>query len=314
VSLLGAGRSLLITGIAEAWSSLRDGTAARGARGERGGLVLMVLSAAAFAAMAAFAKLLLPNTPTQAVVLSRGLMMSAVFVGTALARGVPIVGRSPGKLLLRGALGYAALSCYFFSVQRLPLGDAVLLQYSHPVFVGVLAPWILGERTGRGHWPLVGLAIAGVALIVGPQGDLRGVAAVGLLGSMLSGLAYITVRELSRTEHPLTILVWFPLVTIPFSLAATLRAGEAAIPRSGSEIAGHLLVFLSALVGQIALTAGLARVDAARATAVSLTGPVFGFLFGLVLFGTRPTPASIAGTALVVGSLALLARRKPAAP
>lgn len=309
--LLGAGRSLLLTGIAEVWAGLRDGAAARG---ERGGLVLMILSAASFAAMAAFAKLLLPHTPTQAVVLSRGLMMTVVFLGAAFWRGVPVMGKSPGKLVLRGALGYAALSCYFFSVQHLPLGDAVLLQYSHPVFVGLLAPWLLGERTGRGHWPLVTLALCGVALIVGPQGDLRWVAGIGLAGSMLSGLAYITVRELSRTEHPLTILVWFPLVTIPFSLAATLRAGEAAIPRSAAELAGHALVFVSALVGQIALTAGLARVDAARATAISLTGPVFGFVFGLALFGTPPTAASVAGTALVVGSLVLLARRRSPAP
>jgi drug/metabolite transporter (DMT)-like permease len=242
------------------------------------------------------------------VVLSRGILMTAVFLGIALRRGLPVCGKSPGKLVLRGALGYAALSCYFFSVQRLPLGDAVLLQYSHPVFVGLLAPWWLGERTGRGHWPLVALALGGVALIVGPQGEMRSAAAIGLLGSMLSGLAYITVRELSRTEHPLTILLWFPLVSIPFSLAATLRAGAAAIPSSASEVAGHVLVFLSALVGQIALTAGLARVDAARATAISLTGPVFGFLFGLVLFGTPPTAASVAGTAIVVGSLAFMAR------
>jgi drug/metabolite transporter (DMT)-like permease len=298
-----------MTGLAEAWSGLRDGAAARG---ERGGLVLMVFSAAAFAAMAAFAKFFLPDTPTQAVVLSRGIMMTAVFLGVALWRGLPVRGKSPGKLVLRGALGYAALSCYFFSVQHLPLGDAVLLQYSHPVFVGLLAPWLLGERTRRGHWPLVALALGGVALIVGPQGELRGAAAIGLLGSMLSGLAYITVRELSRTEHPLTILLWFPLVSIPFSLAASLRAGEAAIPSTASEVAGHLLVFLSALVGQIALTAGLARVDAARATAISLTGPVFGFLFGLVLFGTPPSAASVAGTAIVVGSLAFMARRKSA--
>src|SRR5262249_44707660 len=155
----------------------------------------------------------------------------------ALARreGVPIVGKNTPMLLLRGLLGYGALSCYFWSVQHLPLGDAVLLQYSHPVFVAALAPFVLGEPTGRWHWPLVLGALAGVALIVGPGGEPRVPALIGLCGSMLSGTAYMAIRRLSRTEHPLTILIWFPLATLPVSLFATLHAGKAALPQNGAE-------------------------------------------------------------------------------
>jgi hypothetical protein len=95
--------------------------------------------------MAAFAKKLLPDTPMQAVVFSRGVMMTAIFVAASRWQGVPLFGKRPVMLLLRGLLGYAALSCYFYSVQHLPLGDAVLLQYSHPVFVAAIARrWPLG--------------------------------------------------------------------------------------------------------------------------------------------------------------------------
>lgn len=312
MGLLGASRSLLMTGIAEVWFAARQ--QAKGG-GERFGLLLMVVSAFFFAAMAAFAKKLLPDTPIQAVVLSRGVMMTAIFVGAARWQGVPIFGKRPGALLMRGLLGYAALSCYFYSVQHLPLGDAVLLQYSHPVFVAAVAPLFLGERTGGSQWVLIAAALAGVALVVRPAGEVRVEALVGVAGSMLSGLAYIAVRKLSRTEHPMTILLWFPLATIPFSLAATLSAGRAAIPRDGSEVAGHLLVTATALVGQIALTHGLARAGAARATAVTLTGPVFGLALGFLMFGSVPTAASLAGTGVVLAALALLARstwrRKP---
>jgi drug/metabolite transporter (DMT)-like permease len=266
----------------------------------------MVLSAAAFAAMAAFAKKLLPDTPTQAVVLSRGVLMTVLFVALARRRGVPVKGRRPGKLLLRGLLGYGALSCYFWSVQHLPLGDAVLLQYSHPVFVALLAPWVLGERTRPLQLGLVAVALSGVALIVQPSGALREAALVGVLGSLLSGCAYVTVRDLSRTEHPLTILVWFPLASLVPALIATLAAGPAAIPASASEVAGHLLVTACALIGQLTLTFGLTRSGAARATAVTLTGPVFGMLFGYLMFGTVPTASSVLGSAIVLTSLGLL--------
>lgn len=271
----------------------------------------MVASAAAFAAMAGFVKWLLPTAPQQAVVLSRGITLSVVFVAWAKARRIPIAGRRTSRLLLRGLLGYFALSCYFFSVQRLPLGDAVLIQYSHPAFVAMLAPMFLGERTRRGHWVAIVGALVGVGFIVGPSGDLRGAALVGIAGSMLSGLAYITIRDLSRTEHPLTILAWFPLATIPGALVGTILAGGAAIPKDAREWIGHGAVTVAALVGQLTLTAGLSRARAAPATAAALTGPVFGMLFGWVLFGTVPGMASLAGAALVLGSLARLGLAEP---
>ena len=304
---LDASRSLLITGLADVWPSARDRD---GRDGEGRGLALMVVSAASFTLMAAFAKKLLPDTPTQAVVLSRGVLMSAIFVTAARWRGVPLLGNRPWLLVGRGLLGYAALSCYFWSVQHLPLGHAVLLQYSHPVFVAAVAPLLLGEPTRRGQWWLILAALAGVALVVRPSGEVRVEALVGVLGSMLSGLAYIAVRGLSRTEHPTTILLWFPLATVPFSLVATLAAGAVAVPRSGREIAGHLLVTASALVGQIALTRGLSLAGAARATTATLTGPVFGLAYGFLFFGALPQGPSLVGTAVVLTCLGLLSRKR----
>jgi drug/metabolite transporter (DMT)-like permease len=306
VKLLGNTKSLLLTGLADVRSAVQQESRRPG---ERFGLTLMVVSAACFALMAAIAKRMLPDTPMQAVVLSRGVLMTATFVTLARRQGVPVFGSNPPMLLARGLLGYGALSCYFWSVQHLPLGDAVLLQYSHPIFVAAIAPFVLREPTGRWHWPLVLAAMCGVALIVGPAGQPRGPALIGLTGSMLSGLAYMTVRKLAKTEHTLTILIWFPMATIPLSLVATLHTGRAALPKTGLEVAGHLLIFAAALAGQVTLTEGLSRAGAARATAVTMTGPVFGVLFGWLLFATPPSPASLAGTVVVIGAVILLARR-----
>lgn len=299
---------MLLTGVADVWTAVQTAT---GKRADSTGLVLMIASAASFSAMAAFSKLLLPGVPTQAVVLSRATIMAVTFAAMARWKNVSLLGRRPVRLLLRGLLGYGAVSCYFHSVQVLPIGDAVLLQYSHPVFVAVLAPMILAERIGRWHWWLVLVALAGVALIVGPSGHLRSDAVVGLCGSVLSGLAYITVRDLSRTEHPLTILFWFPAVMIPGALAGALYAGERSIPQSGREVLGHLAVTATGLIGQFALTEGLARTGAARATAVTMTGPIFGMIFGYWFFATLPAASSLAGTALVIGALILLAWNRP---
>ena len=59
-------------------------------------------------------------------------------------------------------------------------------------------------------------------------------------------------------------------------------------------------------MGQVSLTLGLARAGAASATAVTLSGPVFGVIYGFVLFGTVPTRASVAGMVLVLTAIGLL--------
>jgi drug/metabolite transporter (DMT)-like permease len=300
--------SLCLTGVSSAMANARSSILRRR---DLLGLLLMVLSALAFSLMAAFTKLFLPATPAQAVVFSRGVLMSAAFILYARSRRAPILGRRRHVLLLRGLLGYAAVSCYFYSVQHLPLGDAVLLQYSHPVFVAILAPLFLGEATTRRHWWLVLAALLGVALIVGPEGKLRSDALVGLLGSLSSGLAYMTVRSLSRSENPVSILIWFTAVTIPGSLISVILLGRAALPGNAREVVGHLAVAASGLVGQIAMTLGLSRAGAARATAASMAGPVFGLLLGWGFFSQTPVSASIAGTALVSFALLLLAADRP---
>ena len=90
---------------------------------------------------------------------------------------------------------------------------------THPVFVALLAPWVLGERAHALDLALILTALLGVALVVRPHGAVGWAALVGVLGSLLSGLAYMAVRKLSASEHPLTILVWFPLASIPLSRA-----------------------------------------------------------------------------------------------
>lgn len=282
----------------------RRGVSSSSARA-RQGLALMVASAACFALMAAIVKGWLGDVPSQTVVLSRGVIMSATFLVLARRKRVTLVGRRRGLLLLRGLLGYAALSCYFWSVQHLPLGDAVLLQYSHPIFVACVAPWLLREPTSRRHWVTVLVAFCGVALVVGPSGHMGPATVVALTGASCSGLAYVAIRQLAATEHPLTIMVWFPLTTIPGSLVASVAHGADALPRSAGEVLAHVAVALAGLLGQVTLTEGLARVDAARGTAATMTGPGFGVLFGLVLFGTVPSATGLAGM-FVVGACAVV--------
>ncbi|MCA9322971.1 MAG: DMT family transporter, partial [Planctomycetes bacterium] len=239
----------------------------------------------------------------------RGVLISLFLVIVARRRGAPLWGKRRGLLFLRGLLGSMALLIYYRSAQILPLGDAVLLQYTNPIWVAVLAPVFLHERTNPRHYWAVGLAILGVAIVAHPEGRLAPESLLALGGALCSAFAYLTVRVLVRTERATTIMLWFPATSVVLTLPVMVALGKDVLPQTGLQWWGSLLVTVTALLGQWTLTLGLARAPAARATATTLAGPVFGVVWGLMLLGEVPGTHAWVGALLVMAALAVISRR-----
>ena len=116
--------------------------------------------------------------------------------------------------------------------------------------------------------------------------------AVALAGVVCSSIAYVTVRKLSRTEHPLVIVFYFPLIATP--LALPWMIGSFVLPR---PIDWLLLMAIGATtqVGQVFLTMGLAIERAGRATTVGYLQVAFAMLWQLAVFGEAPTAWTLGG-------------------
>jgi drug/metabolite transporter (DMT)-like permease len=273
----------------------------------------MALSALGFSAMSVLVKLACRTLPTGEVVLARAaitLVLSFVMVRRA---GLSSLGTQRGKLVQRGLLGFAALSCYYLSLARLPLADATTLQNMIPVFTALLAWWILGERVGRGAAIAIGCGVAGVVLVAHPTGDadVLGVTCA-LVGAMFSAIAYVTVRQLARTEHPLVIVLYFPLVATP--LAIPWAAYHWVWPDATGWLT-LLAIGAATQMGQVFMTMGLAVERAARATSVGYLQICFAIVWQLVVFDVSPSWTTLAGAALIIsGTLVVSATAGSAAP
>lgn len=274
----------------------------------------MALSAVSFSCMAALVKLASPRIPNQEIVALRSLAALASVLGLLAWRGGPVRIQRPGFLLLRALLGYTALSCWFLALGRLALSDAVMIQYTSPVFVAILAPLALGEPGRRkDRWALA-VALAGVALVVRPGlGVDPAGAALGLTGAVCSASAYILVRWLRQHERPLIIMLAFPAV-------ATVLGFAAAAPRWVWPAQAEWLLLagicLLTVVGQLGLTFGLIWERAGPATVATYLAVAVSIPLGVVLFDQWPDLLMLAGGAMVVGSVASLAitSRKPVVP
>jgi drug/metabolite transporter (DMT)-like permease len=133
--------------------------------------------------------------------------------------------------------------------------------------------------------------------------------AVALAGAALAGSAYAEVRALSRSEHPLTIVLWFQGACVLLSLPGTLVGGPV-LPR-GLDLAWLAGVGVTAAAGQSCLTEGLRRLPAGRATLANPLVVAFGAALGALLFGESLGPEVLAGAALLVAGLLLAGLGRP---
>lgn len=223
---------------------------------------------------------------------------------------------TPGKrglLMVRGIFGFMALSAFYHSIVNLPLADATVIQYTNPVWAGILAVPLLGERLRRREVLSVVVSMIGVLVMVRPSFLFGGgtaldpaTVAIGLLGAMCSATAYVTVRKLGSTEHASVIVFYFSLISIFAALPTALPGALWPTPMEWLVLLG---IGVSTQLGQIAITHGLRLERAGRATATGYLQIVFAGAWGIIFFTEIPDWGTFAGAALIVGSTLALARR-----
>ncbi|SBO42396.1 DMT family transporter [Cyanobium sp. NIES-981] len=264
----------------------------------------MVASALAFSVMGVCVKQVGGRIPAAEVVLVRALVSVVLSWGLLRRAGIDPWGHQRGLLLWRGTIGTLALFCVYVALMALPLASATVLQYLYPTFTALLAWLALGEPIGRRVVLAMVVGWAGVLLVAQPA-PLSGGATpleplpvlVAVAGALATALAYVSVRKLGRTEHPLVIVFYFPLVAVPLSLP--LVALDPVLP-TPTELLWLAGVGLFTQMGQVCLTRGLTALPAARATAISYVQVLFAGLWGWLLFAEALDGWTILGALLVL--------------
>ncbi|EHU4915931.1 DMT family transporter [Vibrio vulnificus] len=269
------------------------------------GVRYMILSALGFALMSASVKYVsVHGIPLFEIVAARALVSLVISYLDVKRKGISVWGNNKRWLFARGAVGTMALMCVYYAVTALPLAEATILQYVHPVFTALLAVLFLKERVQPATLACIVLCLLGVFTMVYPSFDASGVGelpmlsvAIALLGAFGSSIAYVIVRKLSRTEDSSVIIFYFPLVALPVS--AMLIGDDFVVP-DVALILVLILVGIFTQIGQFGLTKAMQTQTAGNASAYSYVQIVFSALLGVVLFNEVPSIWTLLGGSLIV--------------
>jgi drug/metabolite transporter (DMT)-like permease len=290
----------------------------------------MVLAATLFASMNVLARSATGHVHWTLIAAVRAFIGLVVAATVAGARKQTLAIRDQRAMWLRSALGTAAMGCTFAALSRpsLPLGDVVTLLNTAPLFLAVLSPLVLRERSGRHLLVALPLSMTGVVLIVRPAflfgGSAPGpgalvTALLATSAALFSAFAMMALRRVGQKESPEAIAVHFSAAaTVVFALAwafAHPREGRA-LPNA-SELLRMIAAGVCAGFGQLAMTRAYTLGRAARVSAVGYVAVVVSALLGAVVLREIPRALAVVGMVLVVGGGLMLlfsnARARPKA-
>jgi drug/metabolite transporter (DMT)-like permease len=177
----------------------------------------MLLAVFFFSVMNVCVKLL-PHIPAVEIVFFRALVSLILSAFILKINGINFWGTNRNLLIMRGAAGMFALILYFRLMQSIPLASAATILFLAPIFTNIMGIFIVKERVHPLQWVFFLVSFSGILFLNGFDTRIQGIhLLIGISASLFSGLAYNFIRKIKTSEHPLVIIFYFPLVTMPIT-------------------------------------------------------------------------------------------------
>jgi len=269
----------------------------------------MLISALGFSLMAACVKEVSGlGIPVLEIVAARSIVSAIISYADIQRKSIPMWGHNKVLLIARGTVGSFALMFVYYAVTTLPLAEATLLQYLHPVFTAILALLFLKETIQRSTIACIVISLLGLIIIIQPNLQIdSGVQypwlsiGAGVLGAFGSAVAYVIIKKLTKTDDSSVIIFYFPMVAFPISM---IMLGSDFVVPSLAATGLLILVGVFTRVGQVGLTKALHCADANKATAYAYVQVLFSVFIGWAYFSEIPVVTTIMGGGLImVGAL-----------
>jgi len=219
-------------------------------------------------------------------------------------------------LLLLGFLNVTTGICYFSSIRYSGISVAVLLLYTAPIYVNLLAPPILGKRNSSKSLLSFLLAIAGVLLIARPGEVLMSLDTgsdflKGLIFGLLSGLSFgitiVTVRYLRHDYTGLAQTFWMTGVGLLIMLPSALSTPSPLFLNNFSTL---MLFGFTITFAVVIYLKGISGIRAQTGSILALLEPVSGIFFDSTVLKNPLYTSTILGCGFIITAAYIVSRRE----
>lgn len=241
--------------------------------------------------------------PAMAVAGGRGLIAALFLIATNRALRFHF-----SRIQVIGALGYAACTITFCAATKLTTAaNAILLQYSAPVWIALFGAWFLGERATRADWITIGVVLSGMTLFFADSLELANVLGNSL--AVLSGICFAAMTIALRKQKdasPVESIILGNLLAFVAGLPWIIDAP----PLSGAGWTALLILGVVQLGMSYWLYARAIRhVTALEAVLIPVIEPILNPLWVLIAMNERPAPLALVGGGIVLTAVTLRAAR-----
>lgn len=277
----------------------------------------MLLAGLGFAVMGALVKAGATRFSTSELVFYRsafGFLMITVIV---CWQGKPLKTPLFAMQMRRAGVGFSALLLFFYALAHLPLATAITLNYTSPMFLALLSPWLLSAEPALSHRQrryLNGCILGGflgVCLLLQPalQSNQLFAGALGLLSGMGAALAYVHVKQLGMEGEPDWRTVFY------FTLVCSIASGawmlvDHVTPLRWQDLPLLCGLGISATLSQLALTRAYRTGRTLTVASLAYSTVVFATLIGVIVWQEALSSIEIAGMLMIMTFGILSARSK----
>ena len=274
----------------------------------------MLLSALISALNGAITKILSDDLSALEIVFFRNMIGVVLILWTLRIKPPKLGGGKIHMLFLRGFLGFVAMILFFYTITTIPLGEAITLNKTSPLFVSLLAYYLLHEHLSKRSIFALLIGFCGIIFITKPFGmSISYEHLLGVLGGFFAAAAYATIKRIKDMYDSRVIVLSFVVIgsifpALLFSISPYINAPaslkflfpEFILPNNLNVwLLIGFMAFISTL-SQWLLTKAYSTSKASIIGVVSYTNIPFAIGFGYLLGDAFPDFLTLCGIGLIV--------------
>ena len=264
----------------------------------------MIGAIVSFTSMAIAGRAVSLDLDTFEIMMYRSLIGVVIVVSIATAAGTlhQVRAQKLGLHFIRNISHFTGQNLWFYSITVIPLAQVFALEFTSPLWVMLLAPFVLGERLTKTQVIAAVIGFVGILIVTRPSPETFH---IGLVTAALAAIGFagsaVFTRKLTRTETITCILFYLTVMQALMGIAFAGFDGDIALP-TAANVPWVVVIAVAGLVAHFCLTTALSLAPATIVMPIDFARLPVIAIVGMLIYAEALDPFVLLGAVLIFGA------------